>query len=247
MRRLVLPAIVAAIVLVSVGARAAPSRLEPPWVTSRWAGYVARTSNGSFEAVRGTWVQPRITCNRPGSSAAIWIGLGGATGESRALEQVGTSADCSERGESFYSAWYQLFPASPVELPVTIRPGDTVAANAAVAGNVVALALRNVSSGASFSTELWMRSPETDSAEWILEAPSACFTICVQLPLADLGRVAFTGASTTVATHTGTIGDRAWSARKLDIASSRRGRVAVSTPLSGYGSSFAVIWPKVKR
>jgi Peptidase A4 family len=247
MRRLVIPALAAAVVLVSIAARAAPPPLEPPWVTSHWAGYVVRTSNDRFQAVRGRWVQPRIACNRLGSSAAVWVGLGGATGESRALEQVGTSADCTDRGESFYSAWYQLYPASPVELPVTIRPGDTVAANVAVAGNIVALALRNVSSGASFSTELWMRSPETDSAEWILEAPSACFTTCIQLPLAHLGRVAFTDASTTVATHTGTIGDRAWSARKLDIASSRSGRLAVSTPLSADGSSFAVVWPKVKR
>lgn len=240
MNRLVIAAVAVGVLVVSVPAQATPPSADPTWVTGRWAGYLVRTV-GSFEQVRGSWVQPKIVCNRPGSSAAFWLGLGGATRESEALEQIGTSADCSDRALVSYSAWYQLFPAPPVELPVTIRAGDTIAAEVGVSGRTVTVTLRNVSTGASFSKELWMRSPETDTAEWIVEAPSACFTRCAQLPLADFARARFTGASTTLALHTGAITDPAWSRWRLEMSDRRRGRAAVPTSLSHTGSSFDVI------
>jgi Peptidase A4 family len=88
------------------------------------------------------WVQPRVVCNRPGSSASFWVGLGGAKSNSAALEQIGTSADCSERALVSHSALYQLFPAPAVELPLTIRPGDAISASVAVRGTTVTLVPR---------------------------------------------------------------------------------------------------------
>src|SRR5919197_294807 len=130
------------------------------WVTPGWAGYVVRTGGGAFAHVQGSWVQPRIVCNRPGSSVAFWLGLGGATRSSRSLEQIGTSANCSESGALWYSAWYQLFPSPPVDVSVPVRAGDLVTAAVAVTGWIVTLEMRNESNGAAFSTELWMRYPE---------------------------------------------------------------------------------------
>jgi hypothetical protein len=210
-------------------------------VTPGWAGYLVRTGTDSFAEVEGSWRQPHVVCNRPGSSVAFWVGLGGANRNSDALEQIGTSADCSEGALLAHSAWYQLFPAPPVELPLVVRPGDTISARVAVSASTVTLALRNVSTGAGFSTDLWMRSPETDSAEWIVEAPSMCFRTCAQLPLADFERVAFTQTSTTVGAHTGTIGDSAWASKRLKMAIRDGKTSAVPTSLSGNGSSFAVI------
>jgi hypothetical protein len=238
-----------ALLLVLVWTQTAASRplegsrveVEAPWVTRGWAGYVVRTDADSFAEVQGSWVQPRVVCNRPGSSAALWIGLGGANRNSNALEQIGTSADCSERALLSHSAWYQLWPAPPVELPLAVRPGDTISAKVAVSGSTVTLALRNVSTGAAFSTELRMRSPEADSAEWIVEAPSMCFRACAQLPLAAFERVAFTDTSTTVAAHTGTIRDSAWASERLKMAVRAGKTLAAPTSLSSNGSSFAVI------
>jgi len=210
-------------------------------VTRGWAGYLVRTGRDSFAEVQGSWVQPRVVCNRPGSSVAFWVGLGGATRNSDALEQIGTSADCSGSALLSQSAWYQLYPAPPVELPLAVRPGDTISARVAVNAATVTLALRNVSTGEAFSTELWMRSPETDSAEWIVEAPSMCFLICAQLPLAAFNRVAFTDTSTTIGAHTGTIRDSAWASERLKMAIRDGKTTAIPTPLSGSGSSFAVI------
>jgi peptidase A4-like protein len=227
------------LVLVSGSAQAGES--EPrATMTTGWAGYVVRTVTRSFAEVAGSWVQPRVVCSRPGSSAAFWVGLGGASSDSMALEQVGTSADCSQRALVSYSAWYQLFPAPPVELPLMIRPGDTVAARVAVDASTVTIELRDVSTGASFSTELRMRSPETDSAEWIVEAPSACFTTCAQLPLAAFRRIIFADNSTTSGAHSGSIGDPGWSKLRLTMRPHGGRSAAVPTSLSANGSSFSV-------
>ena len=209
-------------------------------VTNGWAGYVVRAEARSFAVVAGSWVQPRVVCNRPGSSVALWVGLGGATSDSLALEQIGTSADCSQRALVSYSAWYQLYPAPPVELPLTIQPGDRIAAKVAVRASAVMVELRDFTTGASFSTELQMRSPETDSAEWIVEAPSACFMTCTQLPLADFDRAVFADASTEAGAHTGTIKDPGWTRLRLKMRPRGGRSAAVATSLSANGSSFGV-------
>jgi hypothetical protein len=210
-------------------------------VTRAWAGYVVRTDAQRFTGVRGSWAEPHVVCDRPGSSVAFWVGLGGASVNSAALEQIGTSADCSERALVSHSAWYQLFPAPPVELPLAIRPGDTLSARVAVSGTTVTLALRNASTGAALSAELRMASPETDSAEWIVEAPSTCFATCRQLPLAGFKRVVFTRTAATAGAHTGTIGSAAWANERLGMAIRDGETMAAASSLFADGSSFAVI------
>jgi hypothetical protein len=229
------------LLIVSTSAQATPRGPEPASVTRGWAGYVVRSGAGSFAEVKGSWVHPKIVCNRPGSSGAFWLGLGGANADSEALEQVGTSADCSGGALVSHSAWYQLFPARPVELPLAIRPGDTIAARVAVSGRTVTLALRNLSTGSSFSTERWMRSPETDSAEWIVEAPSGCFVTCVQLPLVDFDRVRFTNSFAIAGAQGGTIRSPAWSRRRLEMGMRRSSLIAAPMALSADGSRFDVI------
>ena len=57
--------------------------------------------------------------------AAIWVGLGGYTVGSNALEQTGTAADCNGAGKATYYAWYELVPASSVTLKLKIFPGGS--------------------------------------------------------------------------------------------------------------------------
>jgi Peptidase A4 family len=239
MNKLLTAALTLGLLLVPIPAQASTSP-QQSWVTRGWAGYVVRAGDRSFNQATASWTQPRVVCNRPGSSAALWVGLGGARAGSRSLEQIGTSADCSDRAVVSYSAWYQLFPAPPVELPLRVGPGDRMTAEVTVSAGIVGLSLRNYSSGSSFSTEIWMQAPETDSAEWIVEAPSACFVSCTPLQLADFGTARFTGAATRVEAHTGAIGDQAWSRLRLDMASQRERKVAAATRLSDDGSSFSV-------
>jgi Peptidase A4 family len=205
-----------------------------------WAGYLVRAGAGSFTEVRGRWVQPRVVCNRPGSAVAFWIGLGGARRQSRALEQVGTSADCSSRAELSYSAWYQLWPGRVVELPVAIGAGDIIESALSVNDATVSISLRNLSTGEASSQSATMWLPETDSAEWIVEAPAMCFLSCTLLPLATFDRVRFTQTSATAGGHLGTIADANWGRSRLQMGVSGRRPLATPSPLVEGGSAFAV-------
>src|SRR5207244_2474034 len=97
-------------------------------ISTHWAGYV--DTGASFTSVQATWVEPRIRCGKPAGSASFWIGLGGASTSADGLEQIGTSADCSEDFLASYSAWYELIPtpARAVDLPIAVAPGDTLRA-----------------------------------------------------------------------------------------------------------------------
>ena len=44
------------------------------------------------------------------SFAAFWVGLGGYSLHSRALEQIGSEADCDRQGALFYYAWFEFYP-----------------------------------------------------------------------------------------------------------------------------------------
>jgi len=209
--------------------------------TSRtWAGYVVRSGPG-FTAVRARGVPPRVVCNRPGSSAAFWVGLGGANVDSEGLEQIGTSADCSGRADLSYSAWYELIPSPPVDIRLEIHAGDAIEAGVQMIDATAMLTLRDITTGASFSTRAAVRFPDRTSAEWIAEAPSVCLPpSCRPIPLADFRRVSFTAASATAEGHDGAIADASWTTERLKM-SSFQGRVVRATPLGNDGSSFSLL------
>jgi hypothetical protein len=151
-----------------------------------------------------------------------------------------------------------------VRLGLTVATGDRVAAAVTVRGRTVSLVIRNLSRGTSATKHLRMSSPDRSSAEWIVEAPSACdrYRGCQTLPLANFGSVAFSGAAATAKGHTGTISDLAWTATAVELGSrdplasyfgSRRWRWrgelpdsppsgAVPAALAAGGGSFSVAW-----
>jgi Peptidase A4 family len=208
----VLISLVAAVLGVGGAKAAAQGRhladKAPYRLTRAWAGFVQRADGRPFSGIRATWSVPRIVCNRPSSSVAFWVGLGGATSRSRALEQIGTSVDCSDRAAVSYSAWYEAYPSDAVDIPVVVRPGNVLTADVRVSGPRIVLTLVNDTTGASFAKQLTMQAPETDSAEWIAEAPSSCVSpACAPLPLAHFGRVTFVSATSTLSGRNHPLGD----------------------------------------
>jgi hypothetical protein len=230
--------------------------------SENWSGYVAGSAQGSsqqFKSVSGSWVAPTATCTSGQTYSAFWVGLGGS-GESEALEQAGTEADCSAGGSAGYFAWYELVPSAPVRIGMTVTPGDRMSSRVTVTGSEVTLSVSDQTTGASFTKTVSMSDPDTSSAEWIAEAPSSCdqtASACSPLPLTDFGTVTFTSATaTTTGGHTGTISDSDWSAAAVSLSpssgdagyggpqfSSQEGS-AGATPgaLSSDGSSFAVAY-----
>jgi hypothetical protein len=234
--------------------------------SANWSGYViGNTTPGSgkrFSSVSGSWVQPTAKCTGSASYSAFWVGLGGSasgSGQTGALEQAGTEADCTGGGAARYFAWYELVPAAPVRLGLAIHPGDRVSGRVSVAGTRVIISLTDQTSGQSTTRSLTMASPDTSTAEWIAEAPSSCVQGggCSPLPLTDFGTVGFSGASATASDgHTGTISDSDWSAAAVQLspgasspglggaqlAAAESSGGATPSGLSADGSSFSVSW-----
>jgi hypothetical protein len=253
--------------------------------SENWSGYVASGSSGTkrFSSVSGSWVQPAATCTSGSGYAAFWVGLGGSgtgttsgyapgsgygpgssytpgSSQTQALEQAGTEADCTSSGQAKYFAWYELVPAAPVKVSLTIKPGDHMSTRVGVSGTTVTVSLSDQTSGQSVSKTLTMQNPDTSSAEWIAEAPSSCsqgINSCSPLPLTNFGTIKFTGPSATSTDgHTGAISDPNWTATQVSLqsgaggtggpqfASAASASSAGATPSSPStdGGAFTVAW-----
>ena len=222
-------------------------------VSSNWSGYAIGAPT-TFTNVSGRWVQPAAQCTGSRSYSAFWVGLGGFSESSQALEQIGTSADCSATGKATYSMWYELVPAASVPIKFKVFPGNVLSASVNVKGTQVTVQIRNLTRRTKFTKTLRMSSPDTSSAEWVAEAPSACSSSgrCVQLPLTNFGSVTFTKASATTSDgRTGTVSDSAWSATTIELIedssnpfaqSQATSSGAVPAALSSDGAAFAIVW-----
>jgi Peptidase A4 family len=261
-------ATLAVLVAVAGGATAAWAAEIPGQVSSNWAGYVATTGSAThalakhFTSVSATWVQPTATCT-PGSQtySAFWVGLGGYSERSKALEQIGSEADCSASGQVSYYAWYEFVPAGPEPIhKVDVSPGDTISATVKVKGDRVVVSLANLTQATPAFTfvkrHMHSPTPDTSAAEWIAEAPSNCnnHNQCTPLPLTNFGSVTFSSAdASSVGSdghHTGVISDPAWSWGAINLqGSSGHSRYSHELPpsaapgtLAVTGDSFAVTY-----
>jgi hypothetical protein len=228
-----------------------------------WAGWVAlavprsqRLAN-HFTTVNATWTQPAATCNGAHSSfAAFWVGLGGYSLHSKALEQIGSEADCDRQGALFYYAWFEFVPRPPVTIhKVRIHPGDSISASVHVSGLNVSVSITNNTTGQHYRKQIVMRSPvpDTSAADWITEAPSNCNGInhCKPLLLTNFGQVPFSSASATsigfAGRHTGAIDDPQWDYGEIVLSSNgslsynpRESSYALPSDLGTDGRSFSV-------
>jgi hypothetical protein len=154
--------------------------------STNWSGY-AVDGNG-FTDVRGSWAEPGAICSGTTTQfASLWVGLDGFN--SASVEQIGTDADCNA-GVPQYYAWYEMYPAAPVNLPLsyTVNPGDQLAADVSVSNSVFTLSIGS-SAGWYFSVNLGASAAPRSSAEWIIEAPEVCAASCKIAKLTDFGAV----------------------------------------------------------
>lgn len=239
------------------GAALPASPIAATYVSGNWAGYaVTRSSRSGFASVSATWVQPAATCVGRAAYSSFWVGMGGFAQGSNALEQLGTEADCTASGRAVYSAWYEMVPAAPVTMRLRIRAGDTISARVSVHGKKTTVTLHDMTAGARFIRTLRVPRPDVSSAEWIVEAPSACTDSgsCLSLPLANFGSAAFSGVSATGrGDSTGAVSRAGWSTHPIALRQRADGlqgaappgaeaASAAPSPLSPDGSAFSVTW-----
>jgi hypothetical protein len=261
--------VLATLLIVLTGAAVAAALAAPTAgidVSSNWSGYavtgvgstatVASTTM-SFADVTGTWTQPAASCT-PGqsTSAASWVGLGGYTVGSNALEQAGTSADCSASGKATYYAWYELVPATSVTLKLKIFPGDVITSTVFIKGTDVLVQVKNRTRHTFFTKHLQMASPDLTSAEWIAEAPSECTVagFCRTVPLTNFGSVTFTKIAALGNNQGGRLTGPGWEATPIQLvprarrifgdvnASAASTAGASPSNVSSDGSAFTVNW-----
>jgi hypothetical protein len=245
----------AAAVVLALGLLLAPGALAKATQSTNWAGYAVHRAGVSFHSVSASWIQPNATCTagQPSYSSA-WVGLGGYSPTSDALEQIGTELDCSASGKVVSSAWYELVPAPSKTISLVVQPGDAMHATVSVTGHRVLVELDNLTSHQRFRKTLHTAAIDVSSAEWILEAPSECISqySCQALPLANFGSLTFGSASVVAANgRAGTIAGADWTRTRIRlIAGAQRLIVsrdstdsageAVPSTLRGGGSAFAV-------
>jgi Peptidase A4 family len=219
--------------------------------SANWSGYVAHRSEVKFRYVTAAWKQPSAVCTagRP-TYSAIWVGLGGYGLASNALEQVGTTVDCSTSDRLLSSAWYELVPAPSKGIRMTVKPGDLIDASVKVVGQRVTLDLTDRTRRRSFFKTVSESTVDVSSADWIVEAPSRCSinADCQTLSLADFGSVRFAGArAQTTSGHGGSISSPLWGTTRITLFPDGRTYIAYGTsgestpsPLKKGGSAFEV-------
>jgi hypothetical protein len=203
--------------------------------------------------VTATWRQPAAICPTGTETySAFWVGIGGYSLSSDAMEQLGSELDCNADGTESLSAWYELLPAPSRTIRMTIAGGDLITAAVSIAGDRVTMTLDDTTRHEAFTKTITDHSIDDSSAEWIAEAPSDCSTAskCETLPLTDFGAVQFANATAETTTgRTASIKSSMWSATKILLGYSSAGTTFVAktstanaTPsvLTGGGHAFRV-------
>lgn len=238
-------AVLAASVGVAAGSTARLLKHGPPALllthtkSLNWSGYAAYDSSSSFTTVGGSWGQPTATCTRGKTTyASFWVGIDGYSSSS--VEQIGTEADCVHGKPSYY-AWYEMYPAAPVNLDTTtypVSPGDTITASVDSSTGYLTI---SDSSGWSFTTpSLSFSEFDLSSAEWVAEAPALCSPgHCSIQPLTNFDTVTFTNS--TANGHAINYGG--WSNDPMTMVN-KNGRIVRATPsdLTSNGKGFTITW-----
>ncbi|MBY8880064.1 G1 family glutamic endopeptidase [Actinacidiphila acidipaludis] len=194
--------------------------------SGNWAGYAA--TGGPFTSVSASWVQPAVSCGSATTYSSFWVGIDGDG--SNSVEQTGTEADCSG-GRAYYSSWYEMYPAYPVNYSNTVSPGDHFTATVSVSGTSFTMTLSDTTKGWTKTTKKSSSSAQKYSAEIIAEAPSSSSGV---LPLSNFGTASFTGSTA----NGQPIGN--FSPDKINMASGSTTKATTSS-LSG-GTNFSVAW-----
>ncbi len=230
--------------------------------STNWAGYAVRRTGTSFRRVVGVWTAPDPACRRGDRTfSSYWVGLGGYSTRSSALEQAGTEVDCTSTGQARAFAWYELIPAGSVRLHLGVTPGDLIRATVTVTGRRVRFALQDLTRHTTFSKVLSASVVDVSSAEWIVEAPSECVGNgrCFTLPLANFGLAGFDGALVAPLTGAaGPISDGRWTRTQIRLVPHDEGFVlshptlgsggdAFPSGLQGDGSAFSVSYSPLAR
>ncbi|WP_083918936.1 G1 family glutamic endopeptidase [Rudaea cellulosilytica] len=146
-----------------------------------WSGYIV---NSAAQFVQAGWTVPSVRTPTPGYSttgyaSSTWVGLGG-TGTGT-LIQAGTAQKVSSTGIASYYFWYEIFSSvsgysgvAETQIPISVHPGDFVAAVVTFSNGQVQFGAFNYTTG-EFPPAIVLNGvpAPSASAEWIVESQSS--------------------------------------------------------------------------
>jgi hypothetical protein len=205
---------------------AAPFCQNAPYCSPNWSGYLLYDNFQTYTGVTGQWTVPTVVSTTHGSSST-WVGIGGWLGinggVSNNLIQAGTEQDYSPElsplsGATYY-AWYEILPASQVQISKTspslypVSPGDVMQVSITPSPGTVAppagstgkwlVKITNVTKKWTYTaTETY--ASDLSSAEWIEEATTEPSILASSTQMAYYQQVEF-NFNDQVATNNGAL------------------------------------------
>ncbi len=165
-----------------------------------WAGY--DISGSSFTAVSGSFNVPTLYAATRHTTSSEWVGIDGAANDSLIQAGVAQKYDPSS-GLVYDHAWWEILPAAETIVPLRISTGDEISvAIAQIARTHWRISITNDTTGQRFATSQTYAGP-SESAEWIVEAPTAGATGALQTlggftPNVTFGDAFYRGNATTL-------------------------------------------------
>jgi hypothetical protein len=199
--------------------------------SSNWSGYAAH--GHTYRSISASWVEPTGHCHGSGHKySSFWVGLDGYS--SKTVEQTGSEVDCVGSSPRYF-AWYEMYPAFPVNFGNRVRPGDHFTGSVThTSGSSYTLVIRDTTQHWSHTIHKSLRHAKNSSAEVIAEAPSTSAGV---LPLADFGTVRFSNAKVN-----GSAMGRTHPTKIVMTNGSGRDKATVSSLRRG--KSFSAIWKR---
>jgi hypothetical protein len=153
--------------------------------SSNWSGQIS--TGTTYNGIHADWVVPTVQPTQYGGISGTWIGIDGGPGSPNSIIQTGTQQE-TDGGSTLYFAWYELYPAPPVQLG-GVAPGDSMTASIERdSGSNWTITIADISTESSDSIPVTYSGP-ADSAEWIEELPTVVGA--AQPTLANVGAVTF--------------------------------------------------------
>jgi hypothetical protein len=204
-----------------------------------WSGYADfSATRGTFTQVSGQWTTPRVTCGSEDTITSQWVGIDGWSDQT--AEQDGTLAWCF-KGSATYFTWYEMYPAGPVAVGMSLQPGDKITASVSRSGPSYRLSVTDSTHPADSFARTASCAVTTcldTSAEWIAERPS--FAIGIG-PLADYASWRLTGAAETAGGRSGTIASFPSREQTNMVDGTDSYQLSSASPLTD-GNSFTTTW-----
>jgi hypothetical protein len=195
--------------------------------STNWSGYAAH--GRTFRSISASWVEPTGHCHSGHKYSSFWVGLDGYS--SKTVEQTGSEVDCVGTSPRYF-AWYEMYPAFPVNFSNRVRPGDHFTGSVThTGGSSYTLVIKDTTQHWSHTIHKSLRA-KNSSAEVIAEAPSTSAGV---LPLADFGTVHFSNAKVN-----GSAMGRAHPTKIVMTTGSGRDKATVSS--LSRGKNFSATW-----